>query len=69
MNIVHAITGVTLFVFAGDNPWDIEKVKLGSWSRGESYIEDILQVWYMYYITFGNSHYLSDCVYINLFSF
>jgi hypothetical protein len=44
------------FVFTGDKPWEFEKVKLGSWSRGESYMENILQVWYMYYITFGSSH-------------
>ncbi|XP_021936125.1 glucosylceramidase-like isoform X2 [Zootermopsis nevadensis] len=27
----------------GDKPWEFEKVKLGSWSRGESYMEDILE--------------------------
>ncbi|PSN48919.1 hypothetical protein C0J52_03477 [Blattella germanica] len=27
----------------GDKPWDFEKVKLGSWSRGELYMEDILE--------------------------
>ncbi|XP_023704817.1 lysosomal acid glucosylceramidase isoform X2 [Cryptotermes secundus] len=27
----------------GDKPWEFDKVKLGSWSRGEWYMEDILQ--------------------------
>jgi hypothetical protein len=30
---------------SGDKPWEFDKVKLGSWSRGESYMEDILEVW------------------------
>ncbi|PNF36457.1 hypothetical protein B7P43_G15864 [Cryptotermes secundus] len=31
----------------GDKPWEFDKVKLGSWSRGEWYMEDILQVLYL----------------------
>ncbi|KAJ9601521.1 hypothetical protein L9F63_000264 [Diploptera punctata] len=27
----------------GDKPWDFEKVKIGSWTRGEWYMEDILE--------------------------
>ncbi|KAJ4448142.1 hypothetical protein ANN_10155, partial [Periplaneta americana] len=27
----------------GDKPWDFDKVKLGSWKRGEWYMEDILE--------------------------
>jgi hypothetical protein len=50
------------FVFAGDKPWEFDKVKLGSWSRGEKYMEDILQVWYMYCFTFGSSHDSRSCV-------
>lgn len=32
------------YFVAGDKPWQFDKVKLGSWSRGESYMEDILEV-------------------------
>lgn len=31
-------------VFAGDKPWETEKVMLGSWARGEMYIKDIIEV-------------------------
>jgi hypothetical protein len=31
-------------LFAGDKPWETEKVMLGSWARGEMYIKDIIEV-------------------------
>jgi hypothetical protein len=29
---------------SGDKPWDLIKVQLGSWSRAEQYISDIIEV-------------------------
>jgi hypothetical protein len=42
--LVNHVLNVCDALFAGDKPWETEKVMLGSWARGEMYIKDIIEV-------------------------
>lgn len=47
--LVNHVLNVCDALFAGDKPWETEKVMLGSWARGEMYIKDIIEVRRLFY--------------------